>query len=683
MMLQFEGMVATGSVALDSGISDTALKTFNGDTFLYSVTGPGGGITVWKLLEGIVPQQQDIQYYSGTISQQIGNSAELVTLAGSDQLILDVDLATGLVGYTLNPDGTVGTLQTTDSLIGGGDVSALVQYSVETGGVLALAHEDTGQISTYLVNPDGSLTVSGSVAGRADSMEVIQFGSENVVVASDAETDSIAIYTVESATGGLSEVDNSDALNQLGIAVPTAVDVVQAYGQSWVVVAGAQSNSISLMKLDASGSLVPTDHVLDSLHTRFETLQDMSIIEVDGHVFLVAGGGDDGVTLFTMTPGGQLVYLDSFADTLDTGLQNVETVITAHVGDELQIFASSQQDGGLTQLTVDLSDLGIVQEGFGTITGTNQNDMLNGGILDTNLSGGAGDDILIAGAGATEMTGGAGADIFVMQHGSAPVIITDFEAGTDRLDMFDFPLLRTPDQLTFTATGQGAWIEFLDTTVELISAAGGPLSEQQVFGAGFGGPDHIPVDLGTLGGLDPGSSDGVLGDISIDSQTQNPALANAEIQLALEGGGILTVRADENGVFDFDLPPGMFSGEFDVIKGYSTASADINALDALQVLRISVGLEPTWGPASAENLIAADITQDGTVNALDALAILQVSVGQSTPHSPEWVFLDDDADLSGITPNNVSYETGVDIVAVDNVITADMTTILLGNIEQA
>ncbi len=678
MVLQFEGVVATGSAALDSGIGDTALKTLNGETYLYSVTGPGGGIAVWKLVEGALPQLQDTEYFSGTITYQVGDSAVPVALAGEDQLVLDVGTATGLVGYELNPNGTIGALQETDSLVGGGDISALVQI----GDVLTIAHEATGQIATYTVNGDGSLSLAASVAGQADSMQVLQAGADHFVIAADAVSGTISTYNVDQNTGALTTVDNSDALATLGIATPTAVEVVQAYGQSWVVVAGADSNSLSVMRLTVDGRLIATDHVLDSLHTRFETVQDLAVIEADGHVFVVAGGGDDGVTLFTLTPGGQLVHLDSFADTVHSGLQNVETLSVAHVGDELQILVGSQQDAGLTQLSVSLDALGIVRDGFGTITGSAQNDMLSGSILDTTLLGGAGDDILVAGIGATTMDGGGGADIFVMQYGSDPTTINGFQAGIDRLDLFDYPLLRTPGQLTFTATAQGAQIEFIDEVIIINSSTGGPLTSAEVFGAGFGGPDHIPVDFGDLGGLKPDSSDGVLGDVSINSGTANPALSDAEIRFTPEGGGTISVRADDEGRFDLGLPSGTFEGELDIVKTYSLASDKISAMDALQVLRLSVGLDPTWGPATPENLIAADINQDGTVNALDALVILQLSVGLPTEHEAEWVFLDKNADLSGITESNVSYETGVNVTAVDNVIATDMTAILLGNVEQ-
>lgn len=681
MMLQFESVVATGSAALDSGIRDTALKTFNGTTYLYSLTGPGGGVAVRKLVDGAVPQLVDTEYFSGSITFQVGRTGTPVSFGGSDQLVLDIDTANGLVGYDLNPDGTVGSLRETGILTGGGDISALVKLSTGSGDLLMMAHEDTGRIVTYTVNGDGTLTSSGVIVARSDSMQSLSIGADNFVIATDGASNTVSTYRVDGGTAAITAVDNSEALTTLGIATPTAVEVIQAYGKSWVVVAGAESNSLSVMELAADGRLIPTDHALDSLHTRFESVQDLSVVEINGHVFVVAGGGDDGITLFAMTPGGQLVHLDSFADTLQSGLQNVSSFSVAQVGDELQILVASQQDAGLTQLTVDVAELGVVRSGLGTVNGTAGNDMLSGNILPTTLIAGAGDDILIAGSAATTMSGGSGADIFVMQYGAETTTITDFQAGIDRLDMFDYPLLRTPGQLTFTATAQGARIEYLNKTINVISATGGPLTSAQVFGEGFGGPDHIPVDFGDFGGLEPGSSDGVLGDVSINSETANPSLSDAEISFTPNGGATVSARADSNGRFDLNLPSGTFEGEFDVIKTYSTASKDINALDALQVLRISVGLDPTWGPASPENLIAADFNRDGSVNALDALSILQVAVGQPTAVRPEWVFIDSDADLSGITRTDVSYDTGANVVAVDGVIVTDMTSILLGNLE--
>lgn len=679
MMLRFERVVATGNPALDSGIGDTALKTLNGETYLYGATGPGGGLAVWKLVDDAAPVLQDTQFFNNTISLQVGDSVLPVTLAGQDHLVLDVDNAAGLVSYQLNSDGTFDGLVETGNLTGGGNLGAMTQLAVGGLDLLAVSHEATGQIGTYQVGTDGSLTLAGLVTGQASAMTSLQSGSGRFLATVDAASNSVAVYMVDPIDGTLALVDTAAATQTLGITTPTAIESIEAFGQSWLIVAGAESNSLSLLKLGPDGHLTPTDHVLDSRHTRFEAVQDISVVEISGQVFVVAGGGDDGVSLFSMTANGKLVHRDSFADTLSSGLQNVETLVAAQLGDTLQIFASAQEDAGLTQLTVSLETLGVVAEGFGTVTGTAGDDMLTGGILDTVLLAGAGDDILVSGTGTATMTGGAGADIFVMRYGSGTTTITDFEVGSDRLDLFDFPMLRNPGQLTVTSTALGAEISYLDASVVVVSAAGAPLSSTEIFGSEFGGPDHIPVDFSAIIGSP--ASPGVTGPVTVDSGSENPALSNAEITFSPDGGAPITVQADADGRFDLGLPGGSFAGELDITKGYSTASGQITALDALQVLRISVGLDPTWGPAAAENLIAADVTRDGTVNALDALSILQVAVGLPSIGEAEWVFLDDEADLSAVTRTNVDYQTGTTVTAVDGHIAADMTAILLGNLE--
>ncbi|MEM6657957.1 MAG: dockerin type I domain-containing protein [Pseudomonadota bacterium] len=681
MLLQFETVVATGSATLDSGIGDTALKTFNGDTYVYSVTGPFGGVAVWRLVEGAAPQLVDTELHGGSIIYQVGRFGVPVTLGGQVKLVLDVNTATGLVSYDLNADGTVGALTETGTLTGGGDISSLAQTSLGTTDLLVVAHDKTGQIGTYRINPDGTLSVAGLVTADADAMHIAEIDGGRFVITSDAASDALRVFSVNQSTGVLTAIDNSDTTATVGIDAPTAVEIVEAHGNSWLIVAGSGSNSLSVMEVASDGRLIPTDHVLDTLDTRFEAVQDIAVIDIAGHIYVAAGGRDDGISLFTLSPDGQLIHLDSFADTLDSGLENVQTVNLAHIGDELQIIASAQGDPGLTLLSKSVANLGVVREGVGTVTGTAQNDMLSGSVFASTLLGGDGDDILISGPAATRMTGGSGADIFVMQYGSEPTTITDFQAGIDRLDLFDYPLLRSPAQVQVTATLTGADIRYMDEVVHIESATGETLSSADIFGAGFGGPDHIPVDFGDFGGLQPDSSDGVLGTVTVNPQTANPGLTDAQIRFTPSDGGSISASADTDGRFDFDLPSGTFTGNVDILKSYSTASQKITALDALQVLRISVGLDPTWGPAAPENLIAADITQDGTVNALDALSILQAAVGQPSAHEAKWIFLDADQDLSAITRNTVSYDTGADVTIVDGAFSVDMTSILLGNLE--
>ncbi len=679
MMLQFERVVATGTAALDSGIGDTALKTFNGGTYIYSVTGKGGGIVSWHLQDDAGPQVADLKFFDVSIEQNVDPLGVPVSLAGADRLILDVGTATGLVGYDLNSDGTIGGIRETGTLATGGGVSSVVQYSTGALDLVALSHESAGQITAYQVQADGSLSEVNALSGRADSMHSLRKGSSEFVIAADSISSDVSAYLVDPGTGSLSKVSDNPSIQILGINTPAAIEVVQAYGQSWVIVAGSGSSSLSVMKLTSSGQLVPTDHAVDTLHTRFGAVQDLAVIDVNGHVFVLAGGGDDGLSLFTLTQDGQLIHRDSFADTLASGLQNVQSLSVAHIGDEIQVFAASQADPGLTQLSVDVSGLGIEAEGSGTVTGTAMNDMLSGGLFDSTLIGGAGDDILITGTSATTMTGGSGMDIFVVRQGSGLTTVIDFQAGIDQLDLTNFEFLRSPAQLTFSSTAQGAQIQYRGADIILNASTGSPLTSTEVFGASFNGADHIPVGLNS--GPDNNAAPGFVGAVSIDSSTTNTGLRGAEIRFTPNGGNTVSFQANDQGEFDLNLPTGTYPGQLEIIKSYSTASNEITALDALQVLRMAVGLDPIWGPAAPENWIAADITRDGSVTALDALSVLQVAVGLPSTHKAEWVFVDSGTDLSGINQNNIHYDTKVPVTVVDGDMTADMTSILLGNLE--
>lgn len=111
------------------------------------------------------------------------------------------------------------------------------------------------------------------------------------------------------------------------------------------------------------------------------------------------------------------------------------------------------------------------------------------------------------------------------------------------------------------------------------------------------------------------------------------------------------------------------------------ASEAITAQDALEALRLSVRLDTAFD--DAYGLIAADFNQDGRVSARDALEILRHSVGLSTSSQPEWVFLDDNADLGHINHRNVDYSEG--LVGATNAFGApfNVTGVLLGDVNDS
>lgn len=81
------------------------------------------------------------------------------------------------------------------------------------------------------------------------------------------------------------------------------------------------------------------------------------------------------------------------------------------------------------------NDTGLGGSGADRIAGGAGRDRLDGGDGDDNLNGGGGNDRLVGGLGDDRMTGGRGSDVFVFETLHGGDTITDFETGTDRIDL--------------------------------------------------------------------------------------------------------------------------------------------------------------------------------------------------------------------------------------------------------
>lgn len=162
------------------------------------------------------------------------------------------------------------------------------------------------------------------------------------------------------------------------------------------------------------------------------------------------------------------------------------------------------------------------------------------------------------------------------------------------------------------------------------------------------------------------------------------ALAGAAVTFTPQDGAPPTgATTDATGQARLELSAGA-AGQISAARPWSPGTGDpsITAGDALDVLRMAVGLAPSFGAAQAQHVIAADINRDGEVTAADALEVLRAAVGLSSDHAPRWVFFDaatewEALDLSAANthlPDGLELEagwTGADLA---------LTGILLGNL---
>lgn len=408
----------------------------------------------------------------------------------------------------------------------GGD---LTLWSVDTGG----DRREVGQVT------HGD---AGERSGVGD-LEHFQQGGEDYIVSVDLYGNSIMVCRVSS--DGLLRTDQLDVTDGFAVHQPTHVQSVEFGGQTFLIVAGAGCNSITVFSVE-DGVLALRDHVLDDLNTRFDNIAVLETIEHEGRVFVAASGADSGLTVFTLLPDGRLISVATREDRVGTPLEDIAALEFIVQDGGLHLLASGEGWTGLSLIEVETGELGKVRTGgslANTITGGADNDMLSGGGGDDVLIGGDGDDILIDGAGLDEMFGGDGADSFILSLDGDRDTISDFELGVDQIDLSLFGRAYSLDSLTFTTLPNGVRIEFNDEVLDVFTSNGESLSSSDFTYQSLFGVAHIALE--ELPEIDDDTED-LPPD---DDETPSVDLSEGDYQIGTAGDDLI-LSGLENDLFD-------------------------------------------------------------------------------------------------------------------------------------
>ncbi len=307
-------------------------------------------------------------------------------------------------------------------------------------------------------------------------LSVTRTASGNFLLAAGGDN-GLSAFRIDPA-GGLALTGSVGALDGIGIDRPQALVEAGETGAGRFVLAAQGSSSLTVVRILADGKPVATDHVIDSLDTRFADVTALASVTTAGHTLVVAGGSDGGISLFELLPNDRLLHLRVLLDSGDTSLDGVSALAATVIGDRLNIFAGSGREQGLSRLEFGLTELGPVVRGTprgDALAGTALDDVLWGGDGPDRLSSGAGHDTLIDGPGRDTLTGGLGADVFIITRDLATDLITDFDPLHDRIDLSSFRGIYTPGQVKITGTATGADILVQGELLSVRSTTGGPL----------------------------------------------------------------------------------------------------------------------------------------------------------------------------------------------------------------
>ncbi|KGJ06616.1 calcium-binding protein [Paracoccus halophilus] len=459
-----------------SNITDLQVHAGPGGHRLYSVTHTGGGFTAFDIAAADRPLREiDSRPHAGALGYGGIPTISVIDIGGQPALFGAGLLNAMAMGAALDSDGGFGGRA---ALQGGGrlpgDVILLGQFETPQGQFIYSVRDGQTAVETWRLDAQG---VPGFVARSGlpwgpgmqgteiSDMTVATLGSRSFMISTSALGNYVAVQAIN-ADGTTGRAQMLWADRGLGLNQPGHLTTVTVNGVTYVIVASSQSSSLTTLRLTYSGELLPTDHVIDELTTRFSGASALASLTLDGRAFVFAGGGDDGVTVFTVMPDGRLLHLATLADGLDRALADVSSLSAVEIDGQIALFVASRSEAGITQFAFDPGELGLTQvAGRGGQSGSGGNDMLQAGDATSSLNGGAGDDILIAGSAPLRMRGGDGADTFVAREVNGRIHIDDFEPGTDRLDLSLLGMIRSTAQLTFRPQSDGIKIFFGNSVV--------------------------------------------------------------------------------------------------------------------------------------------------------------------------------------------------------------------------
>jgi hypothetical protein len=106
-------------------------------------------------------------------------------------------------------------------------------------------------------------------------------------------------------------------------------------------------SDLKQVRVAGNGSLTPVDYIIDDLGTRFQNATALETVTVGMRVFVLAGGADDGISLFELRPAGQLLHHDTITDDFGITLENVSGVAATEVNGVLRVFVGSATETGI------------------------------------------------------------------------------------------------------------------------------------------------------------------------------------------------------------------------------------------------------------------------------------------------------------------------------------------------
>jgi 6-phosphogluconolactonase (cycloisomerase 2 family) len=364
-------------------------------------------------------------------------------------------------GHLINRDNVDDTDHPALKLDGAADV-----LTAKAGGAIFAVVSGPGAgengLSVFQLHGNGTLTNTYNVfdggalelfAPRGLAKATVD-GTTYIFAAAIAD-DGVSVFSL-AADGTLTNTDNVDDASDVDFLLDGVTDLATAVvgTSTFLFTASFTDSGISVFEVAANGTLTNVDNVGDNGARNMAGANAITTIKIAGITYVfVAGYNDAGFSSFVVAADGRLIAVDSVDDDAMLALGGVDGLSVGKVGNKFLLFASGNQDNGVSVFKINAAGLDI----FGTagnniIDATHSapgqplpsslGDHIFGDVGDDLLSGLRGNDRIDGGDGQDTLIGGKGRDIFDFNQATESAVgvnrdvILDFHhAQHDKIDL--------------------------------------------------------------------------------------------------------------------------------------------------------------------------------------------------------------------------------------------------------
>lgn len=259
-----------------------------------------------------------------------------------------VDTVVDTASLNLNNIKAIESLEIdgTTYVFAGGSESGVSSFAVDNTGQLTPVDNatNTGPINLEDVRDLSTVSLDDGAGGTNHFLFTVADGAG----ANSIDNDGISVFQVAS-DGTMTNVDNVIDDGTLQINNPQDIEAVQvddgAGGVSTFVIAGGNEDGVSVFSVAGDGTLTNTDNVTDDATLQLQNVRSIEGFEIGGTSYVVVGSDGEGLSFFEIDNAGTLTNVGNVADDATLNLNAIDDVYVGEYQGVQALWVAGRDDG--------------------------------------------------------------------------------------------------------------------------------------------------------------------------------------------------------------------------------------------------------------------------------------------------------------------------------------------------